>query len=1488
MNRRKYMSHANPSTFLIRSTENKSFGTGFCVHKDENGSFLLTCAHVVNACGKESLQVHDYPTKVVANSNDAETVDIAVIYVEGLTESTTLQLSDAIFNENDPFKVNGFRPHKNGEYREEPLDGVIKKISNIFFTLSNESIPTYQLSINNEDSIEKGYSGSAVIDGETGLVIAIATDRNSNGQQAFATPAKYLKEIWQAMPEGLFVSNKSTNPYKGLHSFAYEDRHNYYGREKESKTIAGQLPKRKLFTLLGASGSGKSSLIFAGVIPQIESDEVKILSLRPQSHPFKSLATVFIPTLYPDKLDQIEQSDKLTAKLASNDIKLNNLVQTFLQETKAKHLYLILDQFEELFTLSKEQKVRNHFLDQLLTLINSELKVTILLSMRADFLSHLSYYEPFNQAYNEHPNTILSLLSKEKLEKVIEQPALSQGVKFQDGLVERIIDEIENEAGQLPLLEFALDQLWTNKKGRVITHEVLDEMKSISHSISHYADKIYNETDDKESIKKVLIKLVNPGSGTEDTRRIASLDEFSQTDRETIVKLANERLIVTQDQNIDIVHEALIREWGQLQEWIEEYREFLEWEKRLRDDRKVYEENGSKKEDLLKDSRLLKAEEFVKSHEAYIAPDDKVFVVESSKVDKKRKRRDKFLIGSAFLVLLSVIVVITYLLNLSNSKTQEAEKAQKNTQQLLYKTTVQQGKIYRDHLNDPLKSKLIFADGIVKSINGTEYKNSQILYNSSFKTNIHLASIREHNGLVHGILFSKDEQRILSWSYDGSLKLWSKERIEPLQIFKHEDWVKGAIFSKDEKRILSWSQDGTVKLWDINSEKPLQIFKHESWVQGAIFSKDEQKILSWSVDSSVKLWDINSEEVLETFKHESLVHGAIFSKNEKRILSWGGSGIVKVWDIKSQEILQSFKHEDKYDEVVNGAIFSKDEQKILSWSYETVKLWDTKSQEALQGFKHDDRVMGACFTKDEKKILSWGDDGIVKLWGTNSDEALQTFTHESWVKGAIFSKDEQKILSWGGNGIVKLWDINSQETLQTFKHENRVIGAIFSKDEQRILSWGSNGIVKLWDIKNQKILQTFKHQNRVLGAIFSKDEQSIISWSYDGGVKFWDIKSQETLQTFKHESWVQGAIFSKDEQKILYWSGDSIVKLSGTKNEQVLKTFKHEDKVWGAIFSQDEQKILSWSEDGRVKLWDIKSQEILQIFKHESSVLGSSFSKDENRILSWSYDGIVKIWDIKSKEASQTFKHESWVQGAIFSKNEQRILSWSGYGTVKLWDTNSEEALETFKHESWVNGALFSKDEQKILSWSDEGTVKIYDLQSQEVLQIFKHIESVNGAIFSKDEQKILSWSSDGTLKLWDTKSQEALQSFEHKGSVWGASFSKDEQKILSWSRDGTVKLWDTQSKEALQTFNHKDKVLGASFSKDEQKILSWSKDGMVKLNKLYDEIDRKLQKEDYVLRVEVETGVRLNASGEIEVLKADEWREQKKKWEERLEEIGQ
>ena len=462
----------------------------------------------------------------------------------------------------------------------------------------------------------------------------------------------HLFRYFHRVKDNEFIDENIANPYKGLENFEYKDRENYYGREIESETISQTIKQTNFFTLLGASGSGKSSLLFAGIFPKLEEEGVEIVSFRPSSNPFQKLASLFILSF--DELEQIKKEKKLTHDLLNGNIKLIQLVENFQQKKEFKKLYIIIDQFEEIFTLIKNKKDRNSFLDQLLTLVNSELNVTIIISMRVDFLSYLSYHELFINAYDNHPSKTLSLLNTKNLQDVIEQPVLKYGVTFQDGLIDRIINEVEGQAGQLPLLEFALDQLWIKKKGRrLITHSLLDEMKSISHSISFYADSIYEKhKDKKESIKRIFINLVTIGRGTEDSKKIAKLEDFRTEDKEVVLLLANERLLVTNKNEIEIVHEALIREWQQLKEWIDEYRDFLEWQDRLREDRVFYEEKGEKKEDFLKDSKFIVAKDFLGSHHEYISDIDKEFIVGSVKLNKKKKRNKRIIIGSFIFLIL--------------------------------------------------------------------------------------------------------------------------------------------------------------------------------------------------------------------------------------------------------------------------------------------------------------------------------------------------------------------------------------------------------------------------------------------------------------------------------------------------------------------------------------------------------------------------------------------------------------------------------------------------------------------------------------------------------------------------------------------------------------------------------------------------------------------------------------------------------------------
>ena len=533
-------------------------------------------------------------------------------------------------------------------------------------------------------------------------------------ERLYSFISNHLARYFHRIDENIFIDDKASNPYKGLNSFEYKDRENYYGREKESKALAKIVQSSRLFTLLGASGSGKSSFICAGILPLIKKDTIKVVSFRPLNNPFKNLALIFISTLYPDKIEQLEKTKELTQKLQNGNVSSIELVEMFLKETQAKKLYLIIDQFEELFTMTKEPKIRNAFLDQLLNLIESSLSITVVISMRSDFLSHISYYQPFNDAFNQNHSSSLGLLDVENIKKVIAEPAKKLAVSFQDGLIDTIVKEITNQAGQLPLLEFALKELWETKVGRVISFESLKKIGGISHSISHYADDVYEcHLENQDSIKRILINLVTIGRGTEDTKKVAKIEEFKDKDRDTITLLANERLIVTDEDEIEIVHEALIREWKQLKEWIDEYRDFLQWQERVREDRVFYEEKGNKEEDLLKDSKLLVAKDFLENYSEYISDKDRIFVNKSINIEKQKKRNRWLFIGSIFIFLLGII---WFVLEMKN----EAQKAEKNASKSLYKE--KKARAFADRKN---KSFALLTKTTISTLIQT--KNSKLL-----------------------------------------------------------------------------------------------------------------------------------------------------------------------------------------------------------------------------------------------------------------------------------------------------------------------------------------------------------------------------------------------------------------------------------------------------------------------------------------------------------------------------------------------------------------------------------------------------------------------------------------------------------------------------------------------------------------------------------------------------------------------------------------
>ncbi|HEY9673463.1 MAG TPA: AAA family ATPase [Waterburya sp.] len=572
-----------------------------------------------------------------------------------------------------------------------------------------------------------------------------------------------------------------------------------------------------------------------------------------------------------------------------------------------------------------------------------------------------------------------------------------------------------------------------------------------------------------------------------------------------------------------------------------------------------------------------------------------------------------------------------------------------------------------------------------------------------------------HRGAIRNVSFSPDGQTIASASSDCTIKLWRTDGTL-IQTFKgHQDKVYSVSFSPDGQIIVSASGDRTVKLWRTDGTLVQTFQGHSSSINSVSFSPDGKTIASASNDCTIKLWRTDGT-LVQTFQgHSRLVHGLSFSPDGQMIASAGCDHTVKLW-CTDGTLVQTFQGHNNSVYIVS---FSPDGQMIASAGCDhTVKLWRTDGTlvQTFQG--HSDRVYSVSFSPDGQTIASASADRTVKLWYLDGT-VVQTFQgHSDWVRSISFSPDGKTIVSGSGDRIVRLWHLDGT-VAQTFKGHSDWVNAIsFSPDGQMLASASSDRTVKLWRTDGT-LVQTFKgHTHWVNNVSFSPDGQIIASASRDRTVKLWSLDGTQ-LQTFKgHSDWVRSVSFSPDGQTIASASGDSTVniwRLNGT----LVQTFaRHRDKVNSVSFSPDGQTIASAGDDSTVKLWHLDGTLLHTFQGHTNSVNSVSFSPDGQTIASASNDSTVKLWHLDGTLV-QTFEgHTSSVYIVSFSPDGQTIASASRDCTVKLWRLDGT-LLQTFEgHSDWVRSVSFSPDGQMIASASSDRTVMLirWNLDLEELL----------------------------------------------------------------------------------------------------------------------------------------------------------------------------
>ncbi|NEP03437.1 MAG: S-layer homology domain-containing protein [Okeania sp. SIO2G4] len=431
--------------------------------------------------------------------------------------------------------------------------------------------------------------------------------------------------------------------------------------------------KQPLIAVVGPSGSGKSSLVYAGLVPQLRTEKKWLIeSFLPGKEPFLSLAFVLVGQLEPEagETQKLREATGLASDMQEGKITFSQVVNRILERNPGQQLLLIVDQFEELYTLCREKEKQERFAEALLTAIREE-NVKLVLTLRADFYGYVLSYRPFRDALPEYTPQLLSSMKREELQQAIELPSQKSEVQLEAKLTEIILDDVGEEPGNLPLLEFALTRLWSKQENRVLTHHAYEEIGGVKKAIANHAEQIFQQLKEteKKQAERIFVQLVRPGEGTEDTRRVATRGEVGEDNWNLVSYLAGyqARLVVTgrneQENTVEVVHEALIREWGTLRDWINASREFRTWQERLRATMSYWQENNRDQGALLRGVALAQAQEQLTQRQEELSPDEVEFIQLSQQLqeqEQKRKQRQRQRIFAGlvtFSVMISLLAV---------------------------------------------------------------------------------------------------------------------------------------------------------------------------------------------------------------------------------------------------------------------------------------------------------------------------------------------------------------------------------------------------------------------------------------------------------------------------------------------------------------------------------------------------------------------------------------------------------------------------------------------------------------------------------------------------------------------------------------------------------------------------------------------------------------------------------------------------------------
>ncbi|WP_127504001.1 trypsin-like peptidase domain-containing protein [Actinoplanes solisilvae] len=1183
----------------------------------------------------------------------------------------------------------------------------------------------------------EGFSGAPVLDTRTGLVIGMVDsvtrpDRLSRGSRtAYMTPVTTLRAVNPRLRPAEIC------PYRGLDAFEFEHARWFHGRDDDVELLVAALRQgRRALALFGPSGSGKSSLVHAGLVPRLRngaapgSDGWAWISARPGADPYAELDAIGLNGAAPGRL-----------RVAVRDY------------IQSPHLLVVLDQFEELL-VQTDAATRASFLTDLVDLVERPAPVTVVLIMRDDFYSRLAAEAPALMRILEQVIVNMpTVLTRGSLDSMIRRPLQIVGLTPQPQLTERIIDDAidvaPGPAGAgasptvLPLLELALTELWRQRRDGQLTHDRYEAIGRVTGGLARWCDTAFDRLPSHlhPLARTVLTSLVTPGdeaAGIPPVRRRRLRDDLhvgDDSDGLNVVlgELATARLIVTGRDpatgtaTVDLIHDALIRVWGRLGDWLSADRDFRSWHARLEEQFGQWRGDP----DLLLRGRVLE-EAVDRRSERPVRPELDDYIELSYRDQRRRRRRDRNLIR-ALAVLLVLACAFSVVALVASDRARRESRVSTSVGLAAQSTNV---------LTDQPDLAQLLA---LESLRTESTPQALVSLGRVLAEPMHVSTVFDgHSGPVNDVAFSPDGQLLAGAGDDGTVRSWpATTDAAPAGVHSgHAGQAWAVAFGPGRDWLVSAGADGRLLRWHAaNGSGFTELATFKTRLNALAVRPDGRVLAVGDVDGGVSLLNpADGRRLAARAAHDAPVNALAFSPDGKLLASAGGDGFIGLWTADSlRDVREPLTgHEGS----VAGVAFSPDGRLASAGEDRTVRIWDPRTgrplAEPMTG--HTAAVNDVAFGRGGKALLSAGEDGVLRLWDPITGRSLgpPVRGHTGAVVSATFAPDGRTFASASADGSVRLWQYGSSRPIGQAlgAHDGWVTGVAFSPDGRSLVSGGGD-TVRTW--------------NPVTGAALGKP--------VDG----------------PGES-VGGVAFSPDGTMLASTGDDGTVQIRAPAAVVAPRSLAaNGDFPASPAFSRDGRFLAAGgSESKAVLLWDLTSPKpaARKLTGHREWVSAVDFSPDGALLASAGPDG-VRLWDPRTGKAAQVRLEgaNAPVNDVTFSPDGTRLAAAGDDRTLRLWDprTGKRAGPPITGLTGAVQAVTFSPD-GRLLASADSGpgnSIRLWDVSTSRMLGeplAAGHTDDVVALAFSPDGRTLASAGGDRTVRLSATPATWVTRACERAG----------------------------------------------------------------------------------------------------------------------------